>query len=355
MLLSCTFRDPVPAVDSGGGGADTGGGAAWAALSEPGQVLVLTANEVLSAGWLATIRMEDGARSDELVPTGGDAVMRRAGDALLLLDRSEGGALRVLDPSDWTAAGLEIALDGGPYDAARCGDAIFVSRYEAGEVAAFDAESGAPLGTVSTGGSPAGLVADGETLYVAIHRVDEELWVALDGAVGAIDCASLSLEETWELDGTLPAIQSWPGTAGVLLVQLDVDSRGVVRGFDTATGALSSVMDLASESVRDYALSEDEGVFLTRDEGGASQVWCYRYGGGEGDAVPAGQRYASQLADVDLSAEGRAWIAARPAWDDPGGAAGLLVYDLASCGPLNAEALLQTTEPPLQVLIAPDW
>lgn len=299
--------------------------------------------------------MEDGALSDELVPTGGDAVMRRAGDALLLLDRSEGGTLRVLDPSDWTAAGLEIPLDGGPYDAARCGDTLFVSRYEAGDVAAFDAESGAPLGAVVTGDHPAGLAVSDGTLYVAIHRLDEERWTALDGAVSAIDCTSLSPGETWEIDGTLPAIQSWPGWPGYLVVLFDVDSRGEVRGLDTATGVLVPVIDVCEWGVRAYAISEDDGVFLGRDEDGVSSVICYRYDEDTAAIVPALEGYASQLVSAALGAEARAWIAVRPAWDEPGGEAGLLVYDRSGCGPLNAGDLLQTSEPPLQVLIASDW
>lgn len=360
LILACVFREPVPAADSADSAADTDGGGDVGEdqASEPGLAVVLTANEVLSAGWLATISLEDGARSDQLVETRGDAAAAIAGEGLLLLERFGGARARALDPADWSAPAWEQPVDGGPYAAAACGEALLVSRYEAGDVVALDPLSGQTLGAAAVDGSPAGLVADGGTLYVAVHRLDEESWTPLDGALIAVDCASLEQVGAWELPGPLPSVQLWPGRPGTLLVRLGAyDRQGGVYALDLAGGALAPIVreqeELGGRGLSDFAIDGSSGALLTYGEDDW-QVHCLALDGDTARITDA-ERTPAALVDVAISPGGQAWIAARPPWDDPEGDAGLLVYDLATCTSLTGPDWFRTDEPPLRVLIAPEW
>ncbi len=356
LLSACTLRAPVAGSDSGDTGEAPASDIEEADVGEPGAALVTTVNGTFTEGWLASVDLEDASVDDGLLQTTGDPQLTVLGDRVLVLDRFAGGLARVFDPADWSAPLAEFAVDGDPYAAASCGDALFISRYSAGAVSVVDPETGAALGEIDLAGGegwrPAGLLAVGETLYVALHAVDEDTWTPADGAVAAVDCGARALSGLWEAPGPLPALYPpLEGRAAPLVRAGAYDLKGGIYALEA--GRFEPLL-LEAEwglGVADLALRGARGVALTYDAEWRYAVSCLD--AGERWSLAEIQGVRSQLVDVAISPGGLAWVAARAALDDPETPAGLLVFDVESCSPITGADWVSTDLPPWRVAFLP--
>jgi len=354
-MTGCVLRAPEPgqevvdsAVDTDGGG-DVGEEDA----SEAGFARVLTINTSLTGGVLESVNLNTGAINEDLAETTGDAQLTTVGESLLVLDRFDGARVRLLDPGEWETPLADYPLDGAPYDAQICGDALFVSLHSAGTIIALDPLTGETLATIEApkGYDPAGLTVVEETLYAALHELDEATWAPVAGAVAEIDCRTRKVTRTVEVPGPLPAVEAWPGEPEKVLVRVGAfDRRGGLYAIDRPSGLVSLLIDEAALDLglADVALSGSRGVALTYDADWRYGIACF-------DTLDyllvEAEQPRAQLVDVALSPEGRAWIAARPSADDPDGPSGLLVYDLESCESVTGADWFRLNLPPWRILM----
>ena len=355
LLTGCVLRAPEPgsetidsAVDTDGGG-DVGEEDA----SELGFARVLTANAALTGGVLESVNLNTGAINEDLAETSGDAQLAIVGESLLVLDRFDDARVRLLDPGEWETPLADYALDGAPYDAQVCGDALFVSLHTAGTIVALDPLTGETLASIEApkGQDPAGLAVVEGTLYAALHELDPATYTPLAGSVAEIDCETRKVVRTIGVPGPLPAVEPWPGEPDKLLVRVGAfDRQGGLYAVDRPSGLVSLLIDEAAmdRGLADVALSGRRGVALTYDADWRYGVSCF-------DTLDfllvEVEQPRAQLVDVALSPEGRAWIAARPPADDPSGLSGLLVYDLETCTSITGADWFRLDQPPWRIIM----
>lgn len=222
------------------------------------RAVVATVSADYAVGGLALVGLDDRMVQDDLTTLGADPQVRVTGDRLVQMNRGSENSVRIYELGSFEAPSLEFSLGDGsnPHDAAMCGGALFISLYGADGVGVYDPDSGATLATIDLSayadddGLPeaGSMVVIGDTLYVALERLDENstYWTSETGLVAQIDCASREVTETWEV-GPSPTLVADPSDPETLLVRTgtyyDGDGAftwdGALSRLDPAAGALA--------------------------------------------------------------------------------------------------------------------
>jgi len=242
--LGCTAPGPPPSGDD-----DDSSGAAEALA------LVVTSDYVDSI--LATVDLDEDRVTDSVAAfSSGDVIPWALDGEPWLAFRGE-GALQRYDAAALGSGPLlefSVGSDSNPVALASCGGKLFVSLYDSGRLAAYDPETGAPLGSLDLspwaedGGDgrsePGTLVVDGSSLIVALERYSFLDFAPDPIARGLrIDCASLEVLEEFELPSNA-RIQADPSDGADLLVHsgayFSID--GGLHRFDLESGGLSSTL-----------------------------------------------------------------------------------------------------------------
>jgi hypothetical protein len=300
---------------------------------------------------LASATVADNTISDDLLGlTGSDWEVMIADGAPWLLGRFFVDAVRRYDGMDFSAPILEFSTGAGtnPRSIAVCADRIYVSRYDitegdtpvGGDVGIFDLATGGPLGSVDVSSfnppedgtpEPDRLVAVGNTIYVALQRLDRDAgWTPDDaGKLVAIDCTTGTVTGDWDV-GPNPVISAV--AADPTLIQIVYD--GGVALFDTTAETVQNVVD-------DFAMGEGydsltavatgEAVLLVTELNfGTNEVWCMDLlGGTQTMLTSVPQRNWETIAAPD----GNVWVLWRDHWatDTEVEVGGVTVYDPVTC------------------------
>ncbi len=257
-----------------------------------------------------------------------------------LLGRFGTDALRRYDGLDLSAPVLEFSVGtpGNPNDVARCADGLFVTRYDliasggGGDVGVFDPGTGSPRGRVDlsafaegTDGTPepASSVVLGDTLYVALNRMDRDGgWVADPvGKVVAVDCAARQVVDSWDT-GPNPQIV---GDGERLLVVTDV---GVQALHPTAGVEPLLLNETLGQTVLGIAGYGDALLAVSEDGEGLNSLFCVDRDG-EWSLLSS---TSSRAWALRTAPDGRVWVLWRDHWItspiDPGG---ISIVDAAAC------------------------
>jgi hypothetical protein len=358
MLLLCAGCMPSVVPDKTGspGLSDTASVLDTAAPETMQRMAVIaTLADDYSVGALATVDLATLQVLDTLAPTSGDAVVRVAGDEVVVLNRLNTDTLRLYTAGEWAAPTLELALPdlSNPQNAQWCGGKLWVSLHNSASMPAYDRtglrvdQADLSVWSGSDGAAEAlGLHAYGGFLYAALEQfAQDDRWSSEGGAVVRIDCETAQVTEVLSAEPS-PAISSGP-TQGSLLVRTGLygDLDGSVHLLDLKTGETELL--LTEESVgADITAVEiygDSLVYLTATDDWVYSVICRDLSTGE---ETIGLSTYSFLSDLKIDDRGRAWVAARAGWGGEEDAVpGLHILDVARCDSILSEPIRTTLKP----------
>lgn len=315
------------------------------------RAVVATVSADYAVGGLALVGLDDRMVQDDLTTLGADPQVRVTGDRLVQMNRGSENSVRIYELGSFEAPSLEFSLGDGsnPHDAAMCGGALFISLYGADGVGIYDPDSGATLATIDLSayadddGLPeaGSMVVIGDTLYVALERLDENstYWTSETGLVAQIDCASREVTETWEV-GPSPTLVADPSDPETLLVRTgtyyDGDGAftwdGALSRLDPAAGALAPLgvdeADLEVNLGGVAAGSNGKALLLSTDSSWLYTVSCVDLATGAITPITTTENF---LSDVAVNDRDEAWVAARASWAAPDVPGGVMIFDLETC------------------------
>ena len=351
-LTGCPGKDFVLAPDTGGEGEGP------SADGTHSRAVVATVSADYTVGGLALVRLDDWTTLDGLTTLGADPQVTVTGERLVELNRGTDNSVRVYELGSFEEPLIEFSVGDGanPHSAQICGGALWLSLYGTDALGVYDIDSGASLASVSLAAyadddglpEPSSMVVIGETLYVAMERLDENSahWTSDFGVIAAIDCASREIIETWDT-GPSPTITPNPSAPDTLLVRtgtyFDADGAfawdGALASLDPEAGALTALgvdeADLESNLGSLAAGSNGRALLLSTDESWLYTASCVDLETGEVTAIATVDTF---LSDVAVNDRNEAWVASRASWAAPEAVGGLLVYDLDTCTELTAES-----------------
>lgn len=288
---------------------------------------------------------------------GSDWVPATADGSPWLLGRYGIDVLRRYADTDFGAPTFEVSTGAGsnPQDIAFCGGSLFLSRYDRGEdgggdIVVLDVATGTETGRLDlspwaegTDGNPepAQLVPLGDTLFVALERLDRDAgWVPDPaGRVLAIDCVSGDVLEEF-VTGPNPDIEPAGDALAVRTdggIQLLVPGQGLTTALDPADVGVD--VDFVG-----LGAVERAGL-LVLEQGGAAanEVWCLDLDTGDRQLLTTRTERAWS---VRSGPDGRVWVLWRDHWatgDIEAGGIGL--YDPVACAMAHDELLVFPTDP----------
>lgn len=350
LLGACAPTAPVD--DSGrgpaGDGADGTGGASGLATT----AVLATVSEDYAVGALATVDLETGGVTDEIVDLSGDPVVVVSGGLVFQLNRYSYDTVRVYTPGDWSRPLTEFALAdlADPHDVEVCAGKAFLTQYGRSEVLVFDPTTGVRTGSVDLSayddgdGSPEAshmVQADNGRLYVAHQNLDRtNSWISVGGGVVEIDCATEAVTDTWAFSS--PELYPHPPDERLVVVS---EAEVGLHLLDTATGDTTLVLalDTVGASIVGYAAHEAGAVVSTTDEAYGYGIGCIDLSDWSYTAAEQVDNYLPAVAGND---RGEAWFSARTHWSNPAADNGALVYDIDGCS-------RETTAGPVSTVLAP--
>jgi hypothetical protein len=302
--------------------------------------VISTLADDYSVGAVATVDLVSLALLDTQAPTSGDAVVRAAGEEIVVLNRLNTDTLLLYTPGQWAAPTLELALPdlSNPQDAKWCGDKLWVTMHSADHLPAYDrsgtrvAQADLSRWAGSDGSAEAlGLHVYEGGLYVALEQfAQDDGWESEGGAVVRVDCETSEVSLVADAAPS-PAISPGP-EAGSLLVRTGIYGQldGKVELLDLATGQRQTLLR-ESDVGADITGAEIHGeslVYLSADADWTYRVHCRDLASGE---ETVGLSTDGFLSDLKIDDRGRAWVAARSGWGEGAGAPGLYLLDAQTC------------------------
>lgn len=327
--------------------------------------VVATVSSDYATGALATVSLDDWSVSDNLATLSGDPALSVSEGKVLALSRGSEDAVRIYAPGAWTEPLVEFSVGDGanPHDAEICGDALWVSLYGESFLGVYDPDNGNLLASLDLAAYDDGdgipeassMVVRGDTLYVALEQLDETTtyWSAKGGTVIAIDCMRRSISGSWEVS-PVPTLFADPDDEQGLLVRtgayFDAEGEfswdGGLWSLDPAEGTVSAIAPAESENNLNYTgIAAAEGgraIVVATDASWLYSVYCLDRSSGSLTLI---ETLDSYISSVQVNARGEAWLATRASWAAPDAAAGVLVYDVASCTRLTDAPIALSLEP----------
>lgn len=308
--------------------------------------VISTLADDYSVGAVATVDLRSLALLDTQAPTSGDAVVRAAGEEIVVLNRLNTDTLLLYTPGQWAAPTLELALPdlSNPQDAKWCGDKLWVSLHSADHLPAYDhsglrvAQADLSEWAGSDGSAEAlGLHVYEGALYVALEQfAQDDGWASEGGAVVRVDCETSEVSLVADAAPS-PAISAGP-EEGSLLVRTGIYGQldGKVELLDLATGQSQTLLreSEVGADITGVEIYGDSLVYLSADVDWTYRVHCRDLSSGE---ETVGLSTDGFLSDLKIDDRGRAWVAARSGWGGGSAAPGLHLLDAQTCGSILGE------------------
>jgi hypothetical protein len=304
----------------------------------PGTASVVVATTDYTVGALAMV-CDDGSVRDGLTEIGGDPAVQVDDDAVWVLDRAGGDAIRrypLAGPFDVPLWEVGLDVPANPHEVALFGGALWVSLYDRGTLLRLDPESGAQLGEIALPddgdgdglAEPDALIVDGDRLWVVLQRLDRTTgWRSESGRLVAFDAGGAIVAR--EDVGPNPSLLR--GGSGLFLrtghwYALDGELRPWVPGqppgapiFEEATIGHEIAAYVQAPSGR--AIRVDVGLNL------GQHLRCLGPDGRSVGVIPT----EDALFGLRATSDGDAWVAARTGWVSGARGAGLLHLDVDGC------------------------
>lgn len=360
LLLACP---PVVDTDSANpadtaedtGSADTGdlhetGDTGDTAPPKPEhtRAAVTTVSDDYASGVLAVIDLARWTVEDNIttVPTDNGLVSHNGN--LYLLGRFGYDFVRVYGAGNLAVPSAEFSVGDGanPNDVRECGGKVFITRYGLAELSVYDPTTWLLSGVVDLSGfadadgipEMANLVEGPGLLYVSMHNLDQDNgWVPAGGTVAAIDCATGSVTDSWDVSPN-PSIQQWPGRPDLLVTtgvyynaDYSVALDGALSTLNVNTGDVTPILteaELGENIVGIRMVDSLHGLMLTSNEAGEYSAWCINPDNGEKSRIFTTQSYINDMATGDGD---NVWLAARQSWADPESQGGIITVDAVAC------------------------
>lgn len=299
-------------------------------------------------GALATVSLDDWSIQDNLVVTASDNAVSVSDALVFQLDRFGTDTMKVFEPGNWVAPLWEKAFAdlSNPWDAAVCGDEVFVALYDADHLAVYDLATGNQTGTVDlsayadgddVGPEASSLVVYDGSLYVGLNRLDRSAyWSDAGGMVVQVDCATRQSTDSWSVGGNT-FISPWVGGNGVVVA---------AEAYDEDPGGIYTLDP--TEGLRHVAAVEGQNVFSVGAYGNAAValslatdwssygIHCLDLGN---ESITSQTSTSSFLRNVQVNDRGEAWVSASGSWLDEEAPSGIFVYDVATCAELTTEPI----------------
>ncbi len=301
----------------------------------------------------STLQISDGL----LGLSGSDWVPQTADGSVWLLGRYGIDVVRRYADTEFGAPTFEVSTGAGtnPQALAWCGGRLYLSRYDVGDdgggdVVVLDPDTGAQTARIDLGAwaesadgtpEPAQLVPLGDTLYVALERLDRDAgWVPdPTGRVLAIDCVSGAVVDEY-VTGPNPDIEP---AGPALAVRTDTGIQFLVPGEGLTSvlepDALSGAVDFLG-----LGAAGDAGLVVLEQGGDpGNEVWCLDLRTGARELLDT---RAERAWSVRSGPDGRVWVLWRDHWAtgeiETGGIA---VYDPAACSEITDGLLVFPSDP----------
>ncbi|RMG42522.1 MAG: hypothetical protein D6718_13840 [Acidobacteria bacterium] len=239
---------------------------------------LVAGSDFFAAGRVSLVELVRGAEirvTGEVAPASPDAVLRRTGPAVFVVNRLSYDNLERLDPDAGFAAAWQAGVGQGanPHDVARvataAGERLFVTRYEPpfDDVAVLQGQGGGFVASIPLGdlaGNPDGTprpdriaLAEGK-LFVGLQDIDRSFTDYAEGKLAVID------PETLAVEGVIPLGGKNPGTIEVLTgadgrTRLFVALAGIFPGLlpQELSGGVA-VVDVTNRVLERFALDDDD-------------------------------------------------------------------------------------------------
>lgn len=283
-----------------------------------------------------------------------DTVLRADGTTLYAIAREgeDGDNVRRIDLATGGATVWQYSVGRGsnPWDLLVLDDRFgLVVRYSSGDLVRVDLGARDPDSFVvgepividpaeerDGRAEPAGLIADGERIYVIVQGLDEYPWCTAGARARIVALHRETLEPatewasagtlplrlcnpgSWSLDGQGRLLIGFAGNSRVLGAELDHpagDDDGGLELVDLAAGVslgqIASESDFGGRDLVDLAVDSRGGVWLALADV-SFEVSVHRWSAvsGAGDALSEPVWVAEGIFDIE-AAEGRLWIADR--------------------------------------------
>ncbi len=289
-------------------------------------------------------RVTDGL----LTLAAGDVVATVSGGDLYLLARRGLDHVTRYPGSDLSAPPafqVSTGPNSNPHDLTTCGDRVFVSLYDAGELVILDRSTGGPLGSVDLTAhadsdpngnpEPGRLLTAEDRVFVALERFirGSDVWQPSPdgGRVLGIDCLSGSIVAEWT---TGPSPSLGRGPDGTLVVRtgtfFQLDGRiEILDPIDGSSRPWATEAELGGDVVGWTLAGEILVVAIYDFTADRHHVQCRSVDGAEllGSYGPL----ESVISDVAFGPDGAVWLAMRPSWTNPATPGGVLLLDPTTC------------------------
>jgi hypothetical protein len=164
---------------------------------------------VLSTLWFDPLEVEPRVAPNGAI--GNDPVLRRFGDELFVVNRSDGNNVTILDAATFAVkAQLATGAGSNPYDVAVFGDKLFVPAFDTAGVVVVTRGTGAretiDLSALDLDGEPncASAYTVGDEVYVACGVLDGGYVPQGPGRIAVIDAATNAVKTTFALANANP-------------------------------------------------------------------------------------------------------------------------------------------------------
>ncbi len=337
------------------------------------RAVATTASCDFATGGVADVALESASTlSHSLGAVSADAVVRTSGGRVFVLNRYGADNVQELDPDSNMATLWQCSVGNGanPHDIAIVSDELgYVSRYDSKDLAIIDPTPSSDCSDFIKGGIDLSGYADGDgfpemdqmrlvgnTLVVALQRLDRDALFApaATGILVAIDAGTSTVTGSLELSIANPYAETkgllYDGTGGLLYVAgpgtffSDLDDGGIERVSLDGTGGLVSeglVIDGGGlgGDLTDLVLvgSSRAYAIVAGDDFENSLVEVDL---GQGTIVDTLARSDYLFSDIELTEDGRLWLADRDC-SDPG----LRVFSIADNSETTAEPVYPGLSP----------
>ncbi len=338
------------AAETGGETGDTAEDSGWVGPDYSTAVLT-TVSDDYASGVLATVNLDTWAITDNIVTTPTDNGVVAEDGKVYILGRYGYDYVRVYDQGSYAAPIAEFSVGdyANPADVALCGGKLYVSLYGSSSLNTYDPSTYLLNGAVDLSGyadadgipEVYGMVERGNTLYVALQQLDSTTypWMPAGGMVAAIDCATGTVNQTWNGLANV-SLHEWPGHDAMLArtgvyfnADYSVALDGGVQVLDPATGLGNALLSesVLGENIADLVMVDDvHGFVLTVDAASTYTAWCWNVETSETVELYSTTSY---LQGVDADDKGNAWVVARQSWADPASQGGIVTVDAVACTP----------------------
>lgn len=329
--------------------------------------VITTVAQDYGTGSLATTDVDTLAMTDSVTTTTGDPVVFVDNDTVIQLNRFGFDTVRLYTPGSFDAPDLEFSV--GPVDdspstnpqaVAICDDALFVTLHNRDEVAVYDPSTGNRVGSVDlsafndgdgVGPEATSIVERGDTLYIALQRLDQNAFFASVGStVIEVDCPTRAVTGSWDLSGAIQ-VYDWPGHDELLVTgEAMPEQAGGLFALDPATGDVRHVVDGTAAGLGFNGLAVwGEHAIAVGPTGDWSAFHATCIDLSTGTTTPLFTT-AAFLSTAVANSAGEAWIGAHWGWLDPDNVTpGIHIADIERCEDTTGGVPIETTLGPTAI------